>query len=70
MCMYCKHYHKRLKLGDAPNKPACDAYPLGIPLAILLSKVDHRNGYSKDQAIIFEPVDEEAVEYAAELFDK
>lgn len=57
-CMYCKHYRR-----DA-TKLVCDAYPDGIPDAILYWKVDHRAPYRGDNGIRFEPAeqgDEEAV---------
>ena len=34
---------------------ACDAYPAGIPVPILVNKADHRGPYEGDHGLLFEP---------------
>jgi hypothetical protein len=47
---------------------SCTAYPNGIPDEIIRSKVDHRQPHIGDHGIRFEPVDDEAAEFASLLF--
>lgn len=50
----------RLHVGDAdelmPDRLTCDAFPDGIPDAILKSGYDHRKRYRGDQGITYEPI--------------
>lgn len=59
MCMKCRHYRGAL---------ACNAYPEGIPLEILNSRVDHRRPYPGDRGITFSAVDAEAEAEVAALW--
>lgn len=54
-CFRCKH----LFGGAAYN---CDAFPTGIPEAILTNDHDHRKPYDGDHGIRFEPKDGEPAE--------
>ena len=60
MCMWCKRYRGGLK---------CEVFPERIPTDILHSKHDHRKPYPGDNGIRFEPVDDEAAEIVARMFD-
>jgi hypothetical protein len=56
-----------------PERPAvCDAFStaLGIPWDILLSKHDHREPYSGDHGILYDPKDKDAADYAKMIFDE
>lgn len=48
----------------------CTAYPEGIPDEIMSNEVDHRYPHEGDRGIQFAPVDDEAAEAAAFLFDR
>ena len=48
-CRICKH------LRDA-RLWTCDAFPYGIPAAILSNRFDHRNPFPGDHGIRFEPI--------------
>lgn len=62
ICAGCKHLFNDLR------DPRCDAFPGRIPNPILLSRVDHREPYSGDQDIRFEPKTPDAAAYADRLF--
>ena len=62
ICGGCKHLLVDLR------DPKCDAYPGRIPSPILLSRVDHREPYSGDDGIRFEPKTPAAAAYAEWLF--
>lgn len=55
-------------LRDDLLYPKCDAYPKGIPRAIQLSEIDHRNAHANDQGIQFTPKSKAATAYAEALF--
>lgn len=59
-CSLCKHRRRRA---------ACSAFPDGIPRAILTNEHDHREPYEGDNGIRFEPVDDEAAEIVAQMFE-
>ena len=65
ICLGCTHL--RIQQPDQPL--TCDAYPNGIPQAILHSGVDHRTPQPGDHGITFEPKDADAAEYADLLFE-
>ena len=72
ICGGCKHLTGG-KLFDEEhpnNPPTCAAFPdgEGIPWDILLSKRDHRDPYSGDNGVRFEPVDKRAADYADLIF--
>jgi hypothetical protein len=46
----------------------CDAYPDGIPPAILSWEHDHRAPFPGDKGILFEPRDEEADQFVKRYF--
>lgn len=56
MCQWCRH----LRRANASEKSpfTCDAYPDGIPDAILNGNVDHRLPYAGDRGILFEAREE------------
>jgi hypothetical protein len=49
MCVFCRHYNRQTE------QLTCSAYPDGIPDVILRSVVDHREAYTGDHGIQFEP---------------
>jgi hypothetical protein len=61
-CVFC-----RRRGGDRPG-PGCEAFPAGIPDAILTNRADHRRPYSGDGGIRFEPRDEVPPEALARLY--
>jgi hypothetical protein len=63
ICAVCVHL-----VGDLLD-PKCAAFPDGIPSPILLSQADHRQAYSGDHGIQFQPEDARAAQYAAFLFE-
>ena len=50
-CLRCAHY-----TGQAE----CEAFPDGIPVAIIQGEIDHTKPYPGDNGIQFEPVKEPA----------
>lgn len=65
ICMMCKRYHWNNQLSNS-----CDAFPGGIPEAILTNQADHRRPYKGDKGMMFISNDEEGRRYAAEIFGK
>jgi hypothetical protein len=60
ICFGCKHYNR--------ESGAYSAFPAEIPLAILLSRFDHREPFEGDGGIRFDPVTPEDAERAEEYF--
>lgn len=46
ICFGCRFYSQDLK---------CNAFPHGIPMAVITGKVDHRTPIKGDRGITFEP---------------
>lgn len=60
LCMFCRYYQKDAAPLKVPPPESisgliCEAYPDGIPMAIILIRVDHRKPYSGDHGIQFAP---------------
>jgi hypothetical protein len=66
ICYYCRRYRGN-RPGYPPQSFTCDAFPAGIPAAIIESKADHRHPYPGDQGLRFIATDAEAERVAAEL---
>lgn len=62
ICNGCTRFRRR----DGGYGFRCDAFPDGIPEAILTSDRDHRKPYRGDGGLRFDPVDDAAVTFAAE----
>ena len=54
ICLECNRFH----YADLENN-ICDAFPDGIPWAIITSEFDHHNPYPGDNGLQFEPVEDE-----------
>lgn len=63
ICLFCKHFDQDNQAGLT-----CKAFPAGIPADILESRTDHRQPIKGDNGLQFEPVDQKAGDYAANLF--
>jgi hypothetical protein len=55
LCLDCKH----LDRSDPKGPTRCAAFPVGIPVEILLSRRDHRGPHPGDRGIRFEPADDD-----------
>ena len=55
MCGVCRRFDAALW--------TCDAYPEGVPNALILAGADHRLPLPGDSGLTFQPNDEGAVEY-------
>ncbi len=64
ICNLCKN--RRLQEPGI----TCNAFPKGIPDAILDNESDHRKPFKGDGGIRFEPVNKHAVNLAKRNFDK
>lgn len=65
ICYYCANFVSGFDPGNFGGRPACRAFPEGIPDKILAGGFDHRNPYLGDEWFLFEPgegVTEEDVE--------
>ena len=58
ICLRCARFDR-----DADNL-ACEAFPEKIPNDIIMNGADHRSPVQGDQGLLFDPVDDKAVEYA------
>jgi len=50
ICLECTHWKKK------EDGMKCDAFPSGIPLDILISRLDHTKTVFGDRGIFFDPV--------------
>lgn len=48
ICMYCLRFHE----ADLQEE-TCDAFPNGIPNAIIMMEADHRKPYPGDHGLLF-----------------
>jgi len=64
LCALCKHFRG----VDFPHA-TCEAYPEGIPSAILNWEHDHRVPFPDDRGILFEPRDNKADTFARKYFN-
>jgi hypothetical protein len=64
-CVFCKH------LDTKRPGSFCTAFPdgAGIPLAVLISEIDHRRPVEGDHGVRFDPVDQFGAGVVADLFD-
>ncbi len=58
ICIWCSRYRKDV---------TCNAFPDGIPAAIIRSEVDHRQPVKGDHGLRFDPENEQAAQAAADL---
>lgn len=49
ICVFCEHFDQ----DENAEKLTCNAFPLGIPVAILHSNHDHRKPYDGDNGVLF-----------------
>lgn len=52
-CMSCRHWHSLASVRT------CDAFPDGIPAAIILNEVIHDSEYPGDHGIIYHPANDQ-----------
>lgn len=52
LCENCRRYAGVLQSGIE----GCDAYPAGIPAAILTAAADHRLPYAGDRGLRYDPI--------------
>jgi hypothetical protein len=69
MCGYCVHLHTKPGSRRALIPWRCDAFPDGIPAAIIGNEADHRQSVEGDHGIHFEPESARGAAYAAMIFD-
>lgn len=63
LCIYCKRFQT-----DAPGV-ICEAFPNGIPQEIILGNVDHRQPYTGDHGLRFDPVSDKAARRVETLYN-
>jgi hypothetical protein len=56
MCLECTRFHE-----ENEEALTCDAFPDGIPEAIIMSSADHRQPFPGDNGLRFNPVDPDHV---------
>jgi len=65
LCTLCKHFRQTVF-----PLATCDAYPHGIPPAILSWEHDRRMPFPGDNGILFEPRDEEAEQFVKQYLGR
>lgn len=69
ICLHCAHLARKAQGRRAALPFHCQAFPAGIPRAIMRNEVDHRQPVAGDAGIVFESVDALGDHYAALVFD-
>lgn len=67
ICLGCRHFHADTHVG-ASQSGTCDAFPKGIPMAIWQNATDHRQPYTGDHGVHFQPKTAADAQYADDLF--
>ncbi len=63
ICIGCKHFRA------GADTISCGAFPDLIPIEIIQSQADHREPYSNDHGIRYEPMTPEDAQYAEWMFE-
>jgi hypothetical protein len=62
LCMACKRLHNN------PEAVTCDAFPEGIPVAILVGGFNHREAHPGDNGLRFVPLTDGAATWVDEKY--
>lgn len=64
ICVYCRHLVRPINW----DKPRCEAFPGGIPQAIIENERDHREPYQGDDGVRFDADSDTGRDYARDMF--